>query len=81
VACRPDGVKWTAPNDAEGIAATVARLRTMVPSLIVAEATGGYERALVATRRNLVIRAFYRRLLAAGKPTEARAHRVHAQAC
>jgi len=47
VACRPDGVKWTAPNDAEGIAATVARLRTMVPSLIVAEATGGYERALV----------------------------------
>ena len=47
MACRPDGGKWTAPNDAEGIAATVARLRTMVPSLIVAEATGGYERALV----------------------------------
>jgi hypothetical protein len=37
VAGRPDGVRWTATNDAEGIAATV-------------------------------IRAFYRRLLAAGQP-------------
>lgn len=48
VACRPDGVRWTATNDPEGIAATVARLRTMAPTLIVVEATGGYERALVA---------------------------------
>ena len=48
VACRPDGVGWTATNDLKGIAATVARLRTMAPTLIVAEATGGYERALVA---------------------------------
>src|SRR5262249_11609736 len=48
VACRPDGVRWTAANDAEGIAATVARLRTRAPTLVVAEATGGYERALVA---------------------------------
>jgi hypothetical protein len=47
VACRPDGVRWTATNDPEGIAATVARLRTMAPTLIVVEATGGYERALV----------------------------------
>src|SRR5262245_48150339 len=48
VACRPNGERWTAPNDAEGIAATVARLGTMAPTLIVAEATGGYERALVS---------------------------------
>ena len=48
VAYRPEGVGWTAMNDPEGIAATVARLRTMAPTLIVAEATGGYERALVA---------------------------------
>lgn len=48
VACRPAGGGWTAPNDPEGVAATVARLRTLAPILIVAEATGGYERALVA---------------------------------
>ena len=48
VACRPEGVGWTATNDPEGVAATVARLRTLAPTLIVAEATGGYERALVA---------------------------------
>jgi transposase len=48
VACRPDDVGWRATNDPEGIAATVARLRMMAPVLIVAEATGGYERALVA---------------------------------
>jgi len=48
VACRPEGVVWTAPNDPAGIAATVTRLRTLAPALIVVEATGGYERALVA---------------------------------
>ena len=47
VACRPEGTGWTATNDPEGIAATVARLRRMAPTLTVAEATGGYERALV----------------------------------
>ena len=41
VACRPDGVRWTATNDAEGIAATVARLRSLGPRLIVLEATAG----------------------------------------
>jgi hypothetical protein len=40
VACRPEGTGWTATNDPEGIAATVARLRTLTPTLIVAEATG-----------------------------------------
>jgi transposase len=49
VACRPAGVGWTAANDPSGIADTVAQLRTMTPTLIVVEATGGYERALVAT--------------------------------
>jgi len=48
VACRPDGVSWTATNDSEGIAATVARLRSLRPHLIVLEATGGYERVVVA---------------------------------
>lgn len=48
VACRPDGTSWTAPNDAPGITATVDRVRTLAPSLIVLEATGGYETPLVA---------------------------------
>ena len=48
VACRPDAVRWTATNDAEGIAAMVARLRSLDPRLIVLEATGGYERVVVA---------------------------------
>ena len=48
VACRPEGAAWTASNDAGGIAATVARLTSLEPRLIVLEATGGYERAMVA---------------------------------
>ncbi len=48
VACRPAGPTWTASNDAEGIAGTVARLQSLGPRLIVLEATGGYERAVVA---------------------------------
>lgn len=48
VACRPDGTSWTAPNDAPGITATVDRVRALAPSLIVLEATGGYETGLVA---------------------------------
>ena len=41
VACRPDGTSWTAPNDAAGITAPVDRVRALVPSLIVLEATDG----------------------------------------
>jgi transposase len=48
IACRPEGAAWTASNDAEGIVATVARLTSLEPRLIVLEATGGYERAVVA---------------------------------
>ena len=47
VACRPAGTSWTARNATAGIAATVDRLRALAPSLIVLEATGGYETALV----------------------------------
>ncbi len=47
VACCPDGPSWTATNDLEGMTVTVARLRALAPALIVLEATGGYETALV----------------------------------
>ena len=53
VSCRPEDTGWTATNDPEGIAATVSRLRTLTPALIVAEGTGGYERALVAAAAGL----------------------------
>lgn len=48
VACRPDSTSWTAPNDAPGITATVARVRALAPSRIVLEASGGYDTPLVA---------------------------------
>jgi transposase len=48
VGCRPTGVTWTASNDSRGIAETVARLAADAPTLVVVEATGGYETALVA---------------------------------
>jgi transposase len=48
VACRPSGATWTTKNDAAGMADTVARLVLEAPTLVVLEATGGYETALVA---------------------------------
>jgi len=48
VACRPDGTSWTTTHDPADIAATVDRLCALAPSLIVLEATGGYETPLVA---------------------------------
>jgi len=43
VAIRPDGDAWRTPNDADGIAALVARLTPLAPTLVVLEATGGFE--------------------------------------
>jgi transposase len=39
---------WTAANDAAGHEALLARLRPLQPTRVVVEATGGYERAVVA---------------------------------
>jgi transposase len=48
VALRPTGDHWTVPNEAASIAALVAQLQASAPTLIVLEATGGYQRAVVA---------------------------------
>ena len=48
VAVRPGNQAWMVPNDESGIPALVARLRAVAPTLLVLEATGGYERPLVA---------------------------------
>jgi transposase len=48
IALRPTGERWAVANDDVGIAALVARLQAMPPILIVLEATGGYQRSVVA---------------------------------
>ncbi len=49
VAVRPSTEGWIVTNDEHGIAELLARLRVMQPALVVVEATGGYERPVVAT--------------------------------
>jgi transposase len=48
VALLPSGETWQVANDEPGIRALVTRLQPHAPTLIVLEATGGYERAPVA---------------------------------
>ena len=48
IALRPTGERWAVAHDDVGIAALVAQLQAMPPTLIVLEATGGYQRAVVA---------------------------------
>ena len=48
IAVRPSGERWTVPNDDGGITALVTQLQTVPPTLIVLEATGGFQRAVVA---------------------------------
>lgn len=47
-ACRPTGETGTVPNDDGGIRALVTRCQALAPTLIVLEATGGYEAAVGA---------------------------------
>jgi transposase len=48
VALRPTGERWAVANAESDIAAFVARLQAVQPTLIVLEATGGSQRAVVA---------------------------------
>jgi len=48
ITSRPTLARWTVPNTAIGIAALLPQLREVAPELIVLEATGGYERDVVA---------------------------------
>jgi transposase len=56
IALRPTGERWAVANADFGMAALVERLQAVQPNLIVREATGGYQRAVVAA------------LAAAGRP-------------
>ena len=44
-ALRPTGARWAVANDDAGMATLVARLQAVPPTLLVLEATGGYQRA------------------------------------
>jgi len=48
VAIRPDGTHRQVPNTDEGFDQLVALLRPLAPALVVLEATGGYQRRVVA---------------------------------
>ena len=48
MALRPTGERWAVANEDTSIAALVVRLQAMQPTLMVLEATGGYQRAVVA---------------------------------
>ena len=48
MALRPTGERWAVTNDDAGIAALVTRLQEITPQLIGLEATGSYQRAVVA---------------------------------
>ena len=47
IAVYPTGETWESPTTPEGIEGLVTRLTACAPTLIVLEATGGYERAVV----------------------------------
>jgi transposase len=48
IALRPTGTRWAVTNDDAGIASLIPRLQELAPQLIVLEATGSYQRAVVA---------------------------------
>jgi transposase len=48
IACRPEPTRWRVANDSAGIGQCLAPLRQLQPALIVLEATGGWQGALVA---------------------------------
>jgi hypothetical protein len=48
IALRPTGARWAVANDDFGIVALVERLQAVQPTLMVLEATGSYQRAVVA---------------------------------
>jgi len=48
IAVHPSGERWTSELTPAGIEAVVTRVGALAPSVLVVEATGGYERALVA---------------------------------
>jgi hypothetical protein len=57
IAVRPTGERWVVTNDEAGMAALVATLQAVAPTLMVLEATGGYQRACPSRWSILATRA------------------------
>ena len=53
VASLPDGESWTVTNDDHGLAELTPRLVALTPSLVVLEATGGFEMLAAITLRSV----------------------------
>ncbi len=51
------GTAWRVCHDPQGIAALIIRLHALAPALVVCEATGGWEGALVAALHAADVRA------------------------
>jgi transposase len=66
IALRPTGERWALTKDDAGIAVLVPRLQAIAPQLLVLEATGSYQRAVVAARAAAGLP------VAVGKPRQAR---------
>jgi transposase len=47
-ACRPEPTRWRVVNDSAGITECISHLRQLKPTLIVLEATGGWQCSWVA---------------------------------
>jgi transposase len=52
MALRPTGERWAVANNEVGIATLLAQLQAVQPTLIVLEATGGYQRCLLYPSRS-----------------------------
>ena len=86
VAVRPTGERWEVPRDEAGIPQLVSEMKTLGPSLVLLEATGGLELPLVAAlaaealhRSDSALGAFLRRKkahLGAPKAITATAHKL-----
>ena len=55
IAVEPTGAAWRVPRAPRGLRRLQARLQALPPTRIVLEATGGYERAVVAARPGLPV--------------------------
>ena len=83
VAVDPSGATWTVPRSAAGLRRLRAQLQARSPTRIVLEATGGYERAVVAALAGLpvvVVNPRQTRDFARAHGTLAKTDRLDAQA-
>lgn len=48
IAALPSGEQWTSPTTPEALERTMARIRALAPTVVVLEATGGYEAPVAA---------------------------------